>query len=340
MSPNTSSSPKRLANRQANEFAFKSRLTGPISELSELRKALLFAEISLIAYLPIDECNLAAGKLGFTDGKLFDGGDVQAYWFQNEHDGVIVCRGVEAREWGELWQTGDELVLSETAGRVNSGFKKLADKIWPSIETALERNSNPIWFCGHSVGAAVTQILAGRCMLSYVKCEPSAVFTYGSPRVGDRAFVDHVDLVHERWVNYQDEVTRSPSLATGYRHSGQEMFLGRLGQLNQRNVWQQVPSLTKEILSGLGRKKNRPLANHFINEYVDSIFGIVRIKDPAGQTAAAANGSPTTASSRETPEIPQPNAKQEGDSDNSEPVPSSNDGNLPSASGAKGQLTA
>jgi triacylglycerol lipase len=85
MSPakQTRKSKEQLKNKKANELAFKSRLKGPISELSLLRRSLLFAEISMISYLSIEECNIAAGKLGFIDGKFFNSNNAQAYWFQS-----------------------------------------------------------------------------------------------------------------------------------------------------------------------------------------------------------------------------------------------------------------
>ena len=65
--------------RKAADFVFKSKLTGPISELSFERRSLLFAEVSMISYMSVEECNIAAGKIGFTNGKFFDTEGAQAY---------------------------------------------------------------------------------------------------------------------------------------------------------------------------------------------------------------------------------------------------------------------
>ena len=73
-------STKKLAAKKANEFAFKTFLKTPIESYSLLRQSLLFAEVSMISYLSVEECNIAAGKLGFTDGKFFNCGGAQAYW--------------------------------------------------------------------------------------------------------------------------------------------------------------------------------------------------------------------------------------------------------------------
>ena len=72
--------------KKAADFVFKSKLTGPIADLSFERKSLLFAEVSMISYMSVEECNVAAGKIGFTNGKFFDTENAQAYWFHNEWD--------------------------------------------------------------------------------------------------------------------------------------------------------------------------------------------------------------------------------------------------------------
>ena len=48
----TNKKPKnKLADKQANEFDFKSKIEGPIAELSHLERSLLMAEISMMSYL-------------------------------------------------------------------------------------------------------------------------------------------------------------------------------------------------------------------------------------------------------------------------------------------------
>ena len=74
---------QKVGDKKADDFVFKSKLTGPISELSLYRRALLFAETSMISYMDVEQCNIAAGKLGYTNGKFFDTENAQAYWFHN-----------------------------------------------------------------------------------------------------------------------------------------------------------------------------------------------------------------------------------------------------------------
>jgi len=285
---------KKLANKKAAEFAFKSYLKKPIAEYSFLRQSLLFAEISMISYLSIEECNIAAGKLGFTDGKFFNCGGSQAYWFQNDHDSVVVFRGTEVNDWNDIKADANALTaIAETVGKVHRGFKSEVDDIWPHIEKALEVNRKPLWFCGHSLGGAMATICSGRAMLSYIKSEPESVFTYGSPRVGCKRYVNHVKLPHYRWVNNNDIVTRVPPVFLGYRHSGEEKYIDRLGRLKDIKGWRRVSDRLQGFLSGLTRFKVDQLSDHSAPNYIDAIFKIVRADEgPGGQSKSKPDSEP------------------------------------------------
>lgn len=283
MAPTVTKSSKKaikLENKQATEFEFKSFLDRPIVELSVLRQSLLFAETAMISYLSIEQCNIAAGKLGFTDGKFFNCGGAQAYWFQNEFDSVVVFRGTEVHEWNDIAADVNALTaLAETVGKVHRGFKTEVDDVWPHIEKALEKNTKPIWFCGHSLGGAMATICAGRCMLSYLKAEPEGLFTYGSPRVGCRRYVNHVKIPHYRWVNNNDIVTRVPPALLGYRHSGTEMYLNRLGQLKDLQGWRRVSDRIQGFFLSLKRGRIDQLSDHASPGYIDAIFNIIRSEE-------------------------------------------------------------
>jgi len=71
-------------------------------------------------------------------------------------------------------------------------------------------------------------ICAGRCRLSYIRSNPRALYTYGSPRVGNRRYVNYVQLEAYRWVNNNDIVTRVPPSWLGYRHKGEGNLSKRL----------------------------------------------------------------------------------------------------------------
>lgn len=50
----------------------RSRTNEDIAQTSKLLRSLLFAELSMIAYLPPEQANRAAVQLGFTETDFFD----------------------------------------------------------------------------------------------------------------------------------------------------------------------------------------------------------------------------------------------------------------------------
>ena len=277
---------QKLANKKASQISFKSKLTGPISELSFLRRSLLFAEVAMMSYLPPEETNKAAGKLGFIDGKFFSSDGSQAYMFVTKHDTVLVFRGTEPTEWNDIRADANALTaLSETVGRVHRGFKTEADDIWPYVEKELESNELPLWFCGHSLGGAMAKICAGRCLVSPIRSEPEELYTYGSPRVGNKEYVRSVDLEHFRWVNNNDIVTRVPPVLFGYRHSGKEIYINNVGTIQEISGWRRVKDRLAGFLGGLTRFRIDQLSDHSTMAYIDHIYAAVRKEE------ASSNGS-------------------------------------------------
>jgi triacylglycerol lipase len=118
-------------------------------------------------------------------------------------------------------------------------------------------------------------ICAGRCFLSEIDSLPYALFTYGSPRVGDRRFVNFVELNHTRWVNNNDIVTRVPLAWMGYRHSGQELYLDRHGKIRDLTGFQRFRDRVRGFLAGLLRFKIDHFADHSMDRYIEYIRGAV-----------------------------------------------------------------
>jgi hypothetical protein len=86
---------------------------------------------------------------------------------------------------------------------------------------ALHAIAGRVFFTGHSLGAALATLLAT------VKA-PSALYTFGSPLVGDSDFVDALKNVRNfRYVDCCDIVTRIPPEALGYQHVGKPYYIAR-----------------------------------------------------------------------------------------------------------------
>nr|WP_315852923.1 lipase family protein [Roseimaritima sediminicola] len=270
-----------------------SRLATPIAELTFLQRALLFAELAMISYNDQREAAEAAAAIGFADATLFDNDGSQAYRFRNAHDCVIACRGTEPHEWNDIQADVDAAsVLAETVGKVHRGFKKEVDDLWPELETALTDNDLPLWFCGHSLGGAMATICAGRCFLSHIASNPEALFTYGSPRVGDNAYVNYVDLPHYRWVHNNDIVTRVPPSWMGYRHAGREVYADSRGRVRQLDAVGKRIDRWRGFWRSLRRFRIDHFSDHSIHGYIAVIRNAVREDKEdvrRGEAPAAAN---------------------------------------------------
>ena len=242
-----------------------------------LQRALLLAELSMIAYLPQKEASKAATRLGFNDTTFYNNDGSQAYSFANESDVVIAFRGTEPNEWNDIKADMDATkALAETVGHVHRGFKKEVDDLWPQLEEMLVDNkqnlAKKLWFTGHSLGGAMASICAGRCLLSHIDTQPEQVHTFGSPRVGTKRYINHAKVDYYRWVNNNDIVPRSPPAWLGYRHSGQEIYLDSNGHVKTLNAVERRADMWKGVISGFKRKQIDYFSDHSIKHYVENIY--------------------------------------------------------------------
>jgi triacylglycerol lipase len=253
-----------------------SSLSGPIESLSFLRRSLLLAELSNLSYMSRARAGRLAFQIGFPEIRFYDRDGAQAYIFANKHDAVVTCRGTEPNEWNDVRADLDlSTVAAETVGWVHRGFKREVDDLWPRLEQALVNNTRMLWFAGHSLGGAMAAICAGRCRLSYIKSNPRALFTFGSPRIGSRRFVNYVQMEAYRWVNNNDIVTRVPPGWLGFCHKGQEVYLNAYGQIRRLCRWQRTKDRWRGFLRGLRDGKFDHFSDHSIGQYVEHIWNAV-----------------------------------------------------------------
>jgi triacylglycerol lipase len=129
---------------------------------------------------------------------------------------VLVFRGTT----GKLsnWLYNLDMVPSPwpTGGRVHRGFNRLIRAHWEHIDTALQKVTKPLFYTGHSLGGALATLAASLR-------PPRAVYTFGTPRIGDVGFARTLTGVPVFNVfNPQDIVTQLPPAGrfTGFTHAG------------------------------------------------------------------------------------------------------------------------
>ena len=112
-------------------------------------------------------------------------------------------------------------------GKIHKGFRKDIDRVWPLILEKLKSLDVPLFITGHSLGGALATLSAGLLKQDTRMPRPSAVYSFGSPRVGDREFSESLDgIFHCRMVNANDVVPTVPLPFSvkpfpAYQHTGE-----------------------------------------------------------------------------------------------------------------------
>lgn len=156
---------------------------------------------------------------------------------------VLVFRGTADLK-NALTDIEDVPIAWEQGGQVYAGFLNALNTVWQRIETTLNELDCPLFYTGHSLGAALATLAASRR-------PPRALYTFGSPFVGDAVFTETLRNVPAyRVVNNRDVVaTLPPHLPIGFRptHAGELHYFGHDGRMlvnpSQRDVeadWRQL----------------------------------------------------------------------------------------------------
>jgi triacylglycerol lipase len=246
-----------------------------ISELNFKERSLLFAKLASISYSNIEEAKKQAKKLGFTTTEFYEKDGAQAYRFMNKTDLVIACRGTQPTEFNDIKADLKALpVMAETVSRVHRGFKAEVDELWPAITEDINRKANlgkTLWFCGHSLGAAMATIMCSRCTHDEELNSPVELYTFGSPRVGWKGYCNSLNIVHHRWKNNNDIVTTVPLTIMGYVHHGEQHYLNAYGNYRKPTGWQLWKDKWRGIWMGLKQGKIDSFGDHSMTEYIKHI---------------------------------------------------------------------
>lgn len=140
---------------------------------------------------------------------------------------VVVFRGTDADDPMDIGDDADLRLTDWNGGRVHAGFLRALDQVGVALDTAVSSIDIPILFTGHSLGAALATLAASLYRSSN---KVGALYTFGSPRVGDSEFaatLEGIDIC--RYRDCCDVVTRVPPSEIGYAHVGGELYIDRNG---------------------------------------------------------------------------------------------------------------
>jgi len=246
-----------------------------IEKMDFKERSLLFAKLASIAYSNVKEATSQAKRLGFTTTEFYDRDGAQAYRFMNKIDIVIACRGTEPTQLNDIKADLRAVpVMAETVSRVHKGFKAEVDDLWPMVQEDILRKANldkTLWFCGHSLGAAMATIMASRCKYNIDLNDPVELYTFGSPRVGWRGYCNSLNVTHHRWVNNNDIVTRVPLAIMGYVHHGEEHYMNAYGNVRKPTGWQRVKDRFRGMWMGLKQGKIDNFGDHSMVQYIANL---------------------------------------------------------------------
>jgi len=172
--------------------------------------------------------------LGFQTAQFFEsaGHDKQGgtHCFLAIHDdpdpakklAVVAFRGTDKDDPTDLIDDVDvPLVDWQGTSKVFDGWKDALAEVQDRLLPAIQPINYKLLMTGHSLGAAMATLLAS------LKA-PTALYSIGSPRVGDAAFVASLGGVpSSRYVDCCDVVTELPPEDFGYAHLGKPLYIDR-----------------------------------------------------------------------------------------------------------------
>lgn len=176
---------------------------------------------------------------------------IQAYILEVGEACVVVFRGSdEVQDWVFNIQAG---VTYTAYGNMHKGFKKSWDLIARELRDNLP--NKPLYFTGHSYGAALA-------LISAIYIPHEQVITFGCPMVTHKHTTAKANHIRVR--NNNDIVTQLPSL--GYKHFGELVYIDYNGkQWSKIKFFDRIKSHLKAWSKG---QKFNPFYDHDIDEYI------------------------------------------------------------------------
>ncbi len=148
----------------------------------------------------------------------------------------------------DLWTDSQFLPsVCRAGGHVHRGFAEAYAEISDRLDAVVRtrRPSQKLWLTGHSLGGALATLAAAHFEVAQVE----GIYTYGSPRVGDTAFVSVLPpQSHYRFVHRDDWVPTVPPELLGYVHGG---ILQPLCGSGERRFWDDVTSGTDLLVAAV-----------------------------------------------------------------------------------------
>jgi triacylglycerol lipase len=195
------------------------------------------AQAAALSYSDQPLCSATADRWNFPRCQFIERNNIQAIIMGNDEVILLAFRGTDARCIKDWMTDLNASKVREGGGLVHRGFYLGLEAIWLDILMNLQNfrtRKQPLFVTGHSLGGALATLASAR--LKTFGYDVQGLYTFGSPRVGDRDFFERFSATFPnnafRFVNNNDVVTRVAPRSMGYKHVGQCLFFDADGRLH------------------------------------------------------------------------------------------------------------
>jgi dienelactone hydrolase len=254
--------------------------------------AVLCAEMSRLAYVTqTDRLARYLERAGFRVIRALGYDQIGLQAFVATHAARHICvaafRGTEPEDPSDLFADANFILADwhdpagHRLGRVHQGFAPLArnEAVFRELKAHLDTlpPAMRVLLTGHSLGAALATLMASWT-------PRAALYTFGSPRVGDAGFARALtNPISVRVVNCCDLVTRvPPATPFGYEHVGRLIYINRHGDTqdapgaNSIRTDRATAATQYMVRHALlrGTVFSRDLADHAPINYISGMMGL------------------------------------------------------------------
>jgi triacylglycerol lipase len=218
---------------------------------------------------------------GFQDCRVWDVKGTQSYIAIGEEAVLAVFCGTNEQL---DWRTNLSFTaLQGPVGTVHRGFMLALENVWPDMLAAIDdyrqqckrqgKQIPTLWITGHSLGAALATLAVAKLRMEEDR-PLNGLYTYGSPRIGDRIFARNFNLEFKaafRFVNNTDIVTRVPARLMLYSHVGNFLYLDEHKKLHSDiHWWYQFLDTAEGMVQDLldGKMEIGAIKDHMMTEYI------------------------------------------------------------------------
>ena len=244
----------------------------PEKKAFSLNNAWWLGECAFLVYNHPGFARMAFKLAGLDHFRFFQGPGTECMVSCNDETVIVSFRGTEMKSFSALHEIRTDLdtipVPFDGGGKVHRGFLAGLEEIWSGedglkafLDSLLaDKPERPLWICGHSLGGA----LATLCLARIPRA--AGAYVYGSPRVGDQAFMDLLeDRPFFRIEHARDPIPMVPpdlpSMKFCFRDPGQLVFIDKPGRILSERTQLSTEDHLMIIEGGAGGAQKTPIAS-------------------------------------------------------------------------------